>query len=107
MSSRLERQVASALAIYRREPPEARAAIENGLAQAAEVLSASDRLSDAAKLALQDTVETIVLEGFLGGGGVKGGGWTKVHKALAAAAPDIYEKVKGILPRAGNQPLPF
>lgn len=61
-------------------------------------------VSEATKASFRHTIQSIIMDGVLGGPL----GWSKVHAALAAAAPDVYSEIKEILPGgAGDKSLPF
>lgn len=106
MSSRLQRQIERAIAQYATEPLATRERIERALRECGALLMSADdagSISDQTKAQLREAVESIAMDGFMGGPG----GWRKVHAALAAAAPALYAELRKILPGGGDQSLPF
>jgi hypothetical protein len=98
--SRLARKVAEAIATYREEPAELRAEFETGLVAALEALAAANRHSRDTARMLKEALGQIFVDGYVAGA------WPKVHAALAAEAPALYERVKDRLPSAtSSNPL--
>lgn len=92
--TRLGRKVAEAVAAYAGLPAELRARFETGLGAARDALSSADDLPVHARRALLEVAGMILTEGFIAGS------WHKVHAALAEEAPEMYQAVRELLPRA-------
>ena len=98
MASRLERKLREGMAAYEGLPEEYRQRFEAALVAAKDALAVSEELKvlapelgplwiDCAMMVFSD--------------GKIGGNWNKVHEALAAAAPRLYQYVEKLIPRNG------
>lgn len=95
MSSRLERHIADVVTEYDQLPAGFRERFEAALVAATATLEVAEEIKVLAPTLGRKFLEVAMM---VFSDGKLAGNWTKVHKAIAAAAPRVYPHVRRILP---------